>query len=592
MANEPKMKIGIGADTGDFDKGAKKVKQEMKDLSKVSSDAFGAIGAAVGADTGKLMQMGSALNGLGAKFQQSGNAGVAAFGSILKAIDPVTVAIAGLGIGALVSGFKELKSAAEEYNNTVEGSIQKTASLAYIDTFNTYVRQATGAGKKLADIERQWSEFKGTFWSDMGLAVSTGRLWETFDIFNLFTDGSGTKEYARIKGTAEFVGEQGRELTRQIEELELKRKENAIEIAKIDAAIADRMAIVRDTSEDSFRRYEKLDEVYRLINQKRNLSVTLEDKLTDLYKRRHKLVEDSVPAYEAYLSQSQRAFQVSRDIQVEENSLTKVKNSIFKAAEKEEEEEKKISAEYAKQNAELRKQKEYIDSIRNAEKIIPAVEKETTLPDINQPIEIPVKPILPKGSLAEMKELFDVEFGDLSIRVGIEADFEKWEQAAKNVADGIKKALTSLIVETAEAVGELAANLINGENGWKTFGEAALEAFANLASTVGKIAIEAGTTVIALKMALDGMSIPAAYIAIAAGAALVALGAAVKAGLSNAASGSYSASTGVASSSASSALSDYEQRDVYVNVQGTLVADGDQLVAVLNNTDRKNQFTT
>jgi hypothetical protein len=49
---------------------------------------------------------------------------------------------------------------------------------------------------------------------------------------------------------------------------------------------------------------------------------------------------------------------------------------------------------------------------------------------------------------------------------------------------------------------------------------------------------------------------------------------------------------GVASSSSSSITSGFEQRDVYVNVQGTLVADGDQLLAVINNTDKKNYFTT
>lgn len=592
MASEPKMKIGIGADTGDFDKGAKKVKQEMKDLSKVSSDAFGAIGAAVGADTGKLMQMGSALNGLGAKFQQSGNAGVAAFGSILKSIDPVTVAIAGLGIGALITGFKDLKSAAEEYNNTVEGSIQKTASLAYINTFNTYVRQATGAGKALADFERGWEEFKGSAWTKIGLAFSTGAVWEDLDIFGWFTDGSANKEYDKTLGDAVNKAEKARNLTLQIEQLERKRKENGIEIAKIDAAIADRLAIVRDASEDSFRRYEKLDEVKRLINQKEKLTVNIEQQLADLYKKRSDLAADSVEAADATLAQEQKAWQTARDIQVERNSLIRLENSIYKAAEKEEQEEKKRTAEYAKQNAELQKQKAEIDAIRNAAKIIPTVERETDLPDVNQAIEMPVKPILPKGSLAEMKELFNVELGDLSIRVGIEADFEKWEEAAKKVGDGLKKAITSLIEETAESIGELTANLINGENGWKTFGDAALEAFANLASTVGKIAIEAGTTVIALKMALDGMSIPAAYIAIAAGAALVALGAAVKAGLSNAASGSYSASTGVASSSASSAISNFEQRDVYVNVTGTLQADGDQLVAVINNSNKKKYVTT
>ena len=81
--------------------------------------------------------------------------------------------------------------------------------------------------------------------------------------------------------------------------------------------------------------------------------------------------------------------------------------------------------------------------------------------------------------------------------------------------------------------------------------------------------------------------------AIAAGAALVALGAAVKSGLSNIASGNYSGGGYVASSTTSSAASgDFETREVVVNVTGTLQADGDQLVAVITNTQDKNYYTT
>ena len=85
------------------------------------------------------------------------------------------------------------------------------------------------------------------------------------------------------------------------------------------------------------------------------------------------------------------------------------------------------------------------------------------------------------------------------------------------------------------------------------------------------------------------------YVAIAAGVALIALGYAVKTSMSNVASGgNYSSSMGTASSGTSSSISsnNYEQRDVYVNVTGTLRADGNQLVAVLNNTNKRNNVTT
>ena len=94
MAKEPKMKIGIGADTGDFEKGARKVKQEMKDLDKVSSDAFAAIGNAIGVDTGKLGQFSSALQGLVNKLTQTGSEGASAFSKIGNAVTAVVSASA------------------------------------------------------------------------------------------------------------------------------------------------------------------------------------------------------------------------------------------------------------------------------------------------------------------------------------------------------------------------------------------------------------------------------------------------------------------------------------------------------------------
>jgi hypothetical protein len=94
---------------------------------------------------------------------------------------------------------------------------------------------------------------------------------------------------------------------------------------------------------------------------------------------------------------------------------------------------------------------------------------------------------------------------------------------------------------------------------------------------------------IGIKKALESLN---GYVAIAAGAALVALGAAVKSGLSNVASGDYSAAGGGYSGSyASSGGGDgYETREVQVNVTGTLVANGDQLVTVINNTNKKNYY--
>ena len=141
-----------------------------------------------------------------------------------------------------------------------------------------------------------------------------------------------------------------------------------------------------------------------------------------------------------------------------------------------------------------------------------------------------------------------------------------------------------------QAIGEMMGALVKGEDPWRAFANAALSAFGTMAVRVGEMAIATGTATLGIKAALESLN---GYVAIAAGVALVALGTMVKAGLSGIASGNYSAGAGVATSSTTSSfVGDYEQRDVYVNVRGTLQADGDQLIAVINNTNKKNNYTT
>ena len=264
MANEPKMKIGIGADTGDFDKGAKKVKQEMKDLSKVSNDAFSSIGNAIGVDTGKLTQFSSALQGLGNKLQQTGNAGAQAFGSILTAIGPVATGIAGLGIAAAVTAFKALKSEAEAFGNTIDGLNLKLSTQAYINTYRQALHDAnseTGksVGEVMAEWQKSWARFKsnvsGTFvqWIAGEDTVGLGEAWR--------------KVSASID-EATAAAERNEQRGNQLAEVMKRELEVRKEVADIDVKIAEQRRIIRDRSGDVEARTKAEAELRQLIADK------------------------------------------------------------------------------------------------------------------------------------------------------------------------------------------------------------------------------------------------------------------------------------------------------------------------------------
>lgn len=573
MANEPKMKIGIGADTGDFDKGAKKVKQEMKDLSKVSSDAFGAIGNAIGVDTGKLTQFSSALQGLGNKLQQTGTAGAKAFGEILTSIGPLAGAIAGIGIGAATIAFKALKDEAEAFKNTVEGANIELATAAYISTYNQILHDyRRGLGEMAAELEADGKKVAGTWWETFKTFFSSGAFVDLI----ARNGNAGLEAFATQTGAARTGGSQAEALTKQIYDLERKRKENAIEIAKINAQIADKLSIARDTSASIAARQQAIQDVEALIQQKKAISVTLERQLANLYRQRSNLAKDSVEAADATLAQEQRAWEVERQITEQSNGLLRVKNQIATAAKK--------SADAAKEEA------DNIARVKAAQANLTSISSGSPL--LNQVAEIPVKLKIPEVEKLTFKHLAETELAGIQVEVGFVMDSTELNNIAQQAAEQIKSVMVNTLESLTESIGTLLGDLATGKDGWNDFANSAVQAFGDMAVAIGKIAIEAGTSVIALKAAMGSMSIPGAYLAIAAGMALVALGSAVKAGMANIAAGNYSGG-GIATSSSSSSIGgDYESRDVNVNVTGTLQADGDQLVAVINNSNKKSYYTT
>lgn len=562
------MKIGIGADTGDFDKGAKKVKQEMKDLTKVSNDAFGAIGSAIGVDTGKLTQFSSALQGLGNKLQQTGNAGAQAFGSILKSIGPVATGIAGLGIGAAVTAFKALKGEAEAFGNTIAGLNLKMATMAYIETYRQALHDAnadTGksVGEAMAEWQKGWERFKST-------VAATFVQWVAGE------DTVGLAEaYQKVAAAAEqaeAAAERNEERGNRLAEVMKKELEVRKEVADIDLQIAEQRRIIRDRSEDAEARTKAEEELRRLITEKTEKQVAIAQELYEIHEAMTKEAGSSyedmqkvVSLYESWKGQiasaSDQLAQVDR-----------YANSIKQSTDKELENRRKIQ--------ELMKNGGGIQAVESGS----TIGNQITGTGINIPASLTIVP----EKIQEFKAHIVEELGG-GITIAIAIDPDSVERI-QDISNELVSVATSMAENVGSAIGALLGDLATGGNAWDNFANAALSAFGDMAIAIGKIAISTGMASEGIKAALK---LENPYIAIAAGVALVALGTAVKAGLSNISNGNYSSGAGVATSNTSSAISgDYEQRDVYVNVEGTLVADGDQLLAVINNTEKKNRFTT
>jgi hypothetical protein len=302
-------------------------------------------------------------------------------------------------------------------------------------------------------------------------------------------------------------------------------------------------------------------------------------------KDREKVEQAVVAYYQQENKFAQETFKIRKEIQQIQNEGSAAAAKAAEAAAKE-------AAEHQKTVDALAAEADQMIRVMADREILNVTMPRVELPALNNKIELPVGLTIPSVEVTTFKSLVQTEFAGMSVEVGLELDSEKLNGIAQDAAEQIKSTIIGTFETLTEAVGTLMGDLATGENGWQNFANAAVSAFGDMAISIGKIAIEAGTASLGIKASLQSLSTGGAMLAIAAGTALVMLGSAVKAGMSNIASGNYSASMGSYSSTSSSMVSDFEGREVNVNVTGTLQADGDQLVAVINNSNKKSYYTT
>lgn len=96
--NAPNMKVVVGADTSQFDKGMRAAKAQVRDFSKVSSDALSKLGEAFGVNTAQIEKVTNAIGGLGQRMSQAGSEGTKAFGNLLSSVTKLNTGLVGLGL--------------------------------------------------------------------------------------------------------------------------------------------------------------------------------------------------------------------------------------------------------------------------------------------------------------------------------------------------------------------------------------------------------------------------------------------------------------------------------------------------------------
>lgn len=556
--NQPNMKVTYTSDSSKFVAGTRQAKTAVKDFQRTTEQAMGQLGEAFGVNTGKLGQMTSSVKGLGVELSKSGNAGIKAFGEMVSGLDAVKLGIAGLGLGAAIASFKALQATAENFKKTVAGANIEMATAAYVSTYQQFFFDLNSAqGQAMANFMSNLEKVKagagavlGSFLVNQGNSLSTSILG--------IADPKFWKDTIGAMKNANAVATEASEIANQIYQLERQRSNMMVELADKENRITELKNIIWDKTNSTVERSEALAEVQQLIREKYTEQFDIENEIADLMEQQNSLASSTPEQIDRANQQRIKANNLVAQMNGELKSLLRQQNSLNGAV------------------------KETVASLSAEAKAMLDVISAQTTKDITNRVELQslTSPGLPTAGATTNPS------------VALAGYTGQVEQVSKAILD-VRNSLTDLAADGAVAIGSLIGDLINGENAWGNFGNAALGALGDMAVAVGKTIMQEGIAVEAAKMALTTMS---GIGAIVAGAALVAIGSALKTSLKNAASGNYSASSGVASSSygrgSGASSREYQERGFNVQVSGTLVGQGSQLVAVINNENNRKSHTT
>ena len=561
MANKSaELKVKATMDNSELKKKSKESKEAMRDFAKVGEDAVNSLGNAFGINTGKIEQMMSAVRGLGENLSKSSNTGAAALGNLLKGVNGLSAGIAGISIGTLLAGFKALNDEAENFKTTLAGASIESSTTAYIDTYKQIIHDYVSAvGRAGAEAEASVKKAGMTFGASFKAYFATGAYATAFEP-SIAASTQTLDEYSKLIAEADAKATEAARINKEIFDLQREISDSAEKWAQLELDIAENKRIAYDSTVDISKRQEALLTTIEKINKRYGEEAAIQARLAKLQTDYNALASSPIEDIDKENQLKAQTLRTAAAMQDKLRELSKKQKSITAEAQKEAQ-ARKEAAEYAAMIAQSRAD-------------LQAWKDQAT---ITNPLN------LPTGVAA-------LETPGLAIPVTPELD----TSAIIDISNELQSIMSSTFESMGSTIGNLIGDLATGEDAWGNFANSAISAFGDMAISVGKMAIATGTATLGIKAALESLN---GYVAIAAGVALVALGTAVKSGLSNIAAGNYGSAGAVASSTGSYGSSTglgtaFETRDITVNVKGSLRADGNQLLAVIENENTRRQHTT
>lgn len=574
------LKTIVTADTSKFKKGMKEAKDALNDFQKQGSSALSGIDGLLGTTSGTVTKLADNLKKAGDIFKQFGNTGKTALTGLEKGMATLGGAIAGLGLTAAIASFKELNRQADIFRNTVEGSNLELQSQAYKDTFRASMEEQLGNGESWAGAARKagkwWTRTWGAISNTTIAILKDGQLGLNMALAGQLQDVSDAAKNAKqaAEESADYQGEINRLVDERIAKTQewqrMQREINEAERTASDyeATKTDRLAAQAKAVE--------------LTNQFYGEQVYYATEIAKYTQLQSETAKDSRQEWEKNIYAQAEIDRIQGEQSQKLKSLDKLAHKIETSSQdtagaaKDTQEATELTLEAAKQLLLIQREQDKLETHKARLMAQAAMELDATDLSVSSTIGMP-------------SGLVDNRQGE-GITVPIKPVVDN--QAAEAAIIQLSELVEAASIQMSEAIGNLVADLINGENAWGNFAQAGISVIADMVSMLGQAFIKTGAGVIAAKLAIDTGNGAAA---IASGAAMVAIAAAMKSTMSNAASnwgGGYSTSVASSAYSPGGSIASSFGREMEVKVTGTLTANGSKLVAVLNNEKNRTDYTT
>lgn len=551
---ENKLKAVVTADTSGFKKGMRETKAALADFKKQGGDAISGISSMLDGASGTMGTLARNIKNTSALFTKWLSDSKGGMSAMTAAIGGVGAALAGLGVTAVIAAFKELNQEAANFEQRLQGVNLAASASAFRNTYKQSLYDQTGRGEAAATRIEYWKTRLSGGWA------------------NMITGASVEQQNAALK-----AAERAAQLEDKRVEIQRELDQSIVSQAAMQARINELTNIARDNSKSLAEREEAKASATSLINIQYDKQISLQQRMADNLREMNSLVSSTDEEMRAQYAAEAAVHNLEAQRQSSMRMLIRMDNTLSKEAQK-----SAAAQTETKEATEL-----------TLEAATALVEKERELAALRKQNATMMSAARMRldGALPEVSAITGPGASSMAITMPIKPVVDK--QATEQAVVELTSVIEQGVVGMSSAIGELVGNLVNGEDAWQGFAKAGLDVVADMLATVGKAFIAEGVGVIAAQAAL---TTGGGAGAITAGAAMVALAATMKASMSNAASswgGGYSSSVASSSYAASGAGGAAGlAREMTVRVTGTLVGNGSQLVAVLNNENDRRSHTT